>query len=177
MLKGWNHPGERKAVGKAFIQTLATVCVVTALSFGCAKILDIETVTGKVQTWIQDRKDRKQAEELAEQESGTVQETQLYEEEPVLENTSGFIFPDSDQRYLTREELEEKSDEDLARARNELYARRGRIFNGEKWGTYFGSMDWYEPTIPAESFDDSSVFNEYEKANRDLIVTIENERK
>ncbi len=39
-----------------------------------------------------------------------------------------YIFPDSDSRYLTREEVEELSTEDLRLARNENFARLGRRF-------------------------------------------------
>ena len=41
--------------------------------------------------------------------------------------------------------------------------------------SYFESKSWYEGTIEPEDFDDS-VFNEYEIANRDLIVEYEKEK-
>ena len=60
-------------------------------------------------------------------------------------------------------------------ARNELFARHGRKFTDENLKSYFESKSWYEGTIEPEDFDDS-VFNEYEIANRDLIVEYEKEK-
>lgn len=60
-------------------------------------------------------------------------------------------------------------------ARNELYARHGRRFDDEELQGYFDSCDWYEGTIVPADFDDS-VLNEYEVANRDLIVMFEEEQ-
>ena len=59
-------------------------------------------------------------------------------------------------------------------ARNELYARHGRIFQDEGLRNYFNSIDWYEPTIEGEDFQES-ILNEFEIANRDLIVAYEKE--
>lgn len=39
---------------------------------------------------------------------------------------------------------------------------------------YFDSKSWYKGTIEPEDFDDN-VFNDYEFANRDLIVEYEEE--
>ena len=59
-------------------------------------------------------------------------------------------------------------------ARNELYARHGRRFKDAELQGYFDSCDWYEGTIAPEDFDDT-VLNEFEIANRDLIVQYEAE--
>lgn len=70
------------------------------------------------------------------------------------------------------DELEGYTEDDCRIARNELYARHGRKFSDEFLVTYFESKSWYEGTIEPEDFDES-VFNEYELANRDLIVEYE----
>lgn len=85
-----------------------------------------------------------------------------------------FILPLSDQAYLTREDIEGLSAEELRIARNEIYARHGRLFRDEGLQAYFNSCDWYVGTISSDDFSDS-VFNEYERANKDLIVSYEHE--
>ena len=66
---------------------------------------------------------------------------------------------------------------ELRIARNELYARHGRIFNDGGLQAYFESRSWYHGTILSNDFKDELFFNDYEKKNRDLIVEVENEKK
>ena len=86
-----------------------------------------------------------------------------------------YIFPDSAGRYLTEEELAGLTDRDLMLARNEIFARHGYIFTTDWIQGYFLTQGWYRGTVPAVQFD-SSVFNDYERANIDLIVRVEAER-
>ena len=72
------------------------------------------------------------------------------------------------------DELMGLSAEECRIARNELFARYGRRFQDETLQAYFDSLSWYNGTIDPEDFDES-VFNEYEVANRDLIVQYEKE--
>jgi len=57
----------------------------------------------------------------------------------------GFIFPDSGERRLTRDELAPLSVEQLRIARNEIFARNGRFFRDESLKTYFSQYSWYQP--------------------------------
>lgn len=84
-----------------------------------------------------------------------------------------YILPDSDTRYLSGDELAYWDQATLRLARNEIYARHGRQFKSEDLNAYFNAQPWYDGYIPADAFDDS-VLNEYEKANLDLIKSIEN---
>lgn len=59
-------------------------------------------------------------------------------------------------------------------ARNELYARHGRLFDDEELQNYFNSCSWYQGSVSAEDFDES-MLSEIEMANRDLIVEYEEE--
>lgn len=97
-------------------------------------------------------------------------------EEDDEEEESTYMLPDVDSRYYTEEELQwiVESPEDVRLCINELYARHGYIFNSEEWNDYFSSQDWYHGTTPADEFDDS-VFNEYERANLELLKEMENE--
>ncbi len=79
-----------------------------------------------------------------------------------------YIFPDSDSRRLTEGELSVLSQDVLRIAKNEIYARHGRMFASEDLQLYFGSKSWYSGTIPGEQFSES-VFNQIEKDNIALI--------
>lgn len=57
----------------------------------------------------------------------------------------GFIFADSDRRLLTAEEVDALDKGQLAFARNEIYARRGRKFVKAEFRDYFGQFAWYKP--------------------------------
>ena len=83
-----------------------------------------------------------------------------------------YILPDSNSRYLDVNELSGMSKEELRLARNEIYARHGRIFGSSDLNDYFNSMAWYVGNVSAEEFDES-VLNDYEKSNLDLIKSIE----
>lgn len=73
------------------------------------------------------------------------------------------------------EDLEGLTAQECRIARNELFARRGRLFKDEELQAYFDSCDWYDGWILPEDFDET-VFNEYELANRDLIIKYEKEQ-
>lgn len=91
-----------------------------------------------------------------------------------IEEDDEYIFPDSDYEYLQRWELEGLSKEDLKIARNEIYARHGRMFQDAGLQAYFNSCSWYTPSIAPEDFKES-MLNEVEIANRDMIVAYEKE--
>ena len=87
-------------------------------------------------------------------------------------STSEYIFWDSNLRYLSDAEVANLSLQMLCYARNEIYARRGYIFNSQELRDYFGSKLWYHGTIPSSSFS-SSVFNNYEMTNVELLKRYE----
>lgn len=106
------------------------------------------------------------------------------EEEPTatqLFDSSGFVFPDISERYLTEAEVlalegsSGYSQEDLLRlAINDVYAKHGKKFdsNGEL-GQHYSSCQWYCNTPAREvSFND---FNSYEYDNVNLLVRISRE--
>ena len=67
------------------------------------------------------------------------------------------------------------SNYELYIARNEIFARHGRMFNNGDLQTYFGSKSWYHPSIAPEDFSDS-LLNSTEKANIETMSKIENAR-
>ncbi len=89
-------------------------------------------------------------------------------------NTShgDFIFYDSDVRYLSGSELAGLSNWQLRIARNEIYARHGRLFKDDDLQNYFNSCSWYYGYISPDSFN-NNVLNEVEVYNVNLIKQYE----
>ena len=87
----------------------------------------------------------------------------------------GYSIPDSSTRYLTRQELEVLTSDQLRYVRNEIYARHGRIFTSDDLRAYFESQPWYHGTIQPNAFTDD-MLNEIERANVRLITEIEGAR-
>ena len=102
-------------------------------------------------------------------ENGDVQEV---DEEPASSSDSDYILEGSDSRYVTESEVENLSEADLRLAKNEIYARHGRIFDSADLKKYFESKSWYKGTIKADDFDEG-VLNKYEKSNIDLISSMQ----
>ena len=80
----------------------------------------------------------------------------------------GYILPEADKAYISRDYLQYFSQDDLRLAVNEIYARHGRRFNSADLQNYFDQKTWYQGTIAPEAFDES-VLNAFEKENARLI--------
>ena len=100
------------------------------------------------------------------------------EEEEETEDSASWFLSDSSNRYYSRSELERLDDYSLQMAINEIYARHGRKFDTESIREYFEEQPWYHGTISPADFDgnESQYFNEYEKANREMMAQIRDER-
>ncbi len=94
---------------------------------------------------------------------------------PSSRASSDYLLPDSDTRYYTASELEYMSLYDLYLARNEIFARHGRLFNNHDLQLYFDDKPWYHGSIAPSDFDES-VFNDYERKNAALMLEIEQDR-
>lgn len=80
-----------------------------------------------------------------------------------------------DTEYFSKADLT-GFDADMCRiARNGIYARSGRIFQDEALQEYFAQYSWYIPTIAADAFTED-MLNDYQIANRDLIIQYETEQ-
>lgn len=84
------------------------------------------------------------------------------------------VFPDSSERYLTKEELSSFNVDEIALIRNELFAKNGRIYEEGAYKSYFEGKSWYNPISPDINMYD---FNEFDKANFKLILQIEESLK
>lgn len=85
-----------------------------------------------------------------------------------------FILPDSSVRVLDKSELAGFSAEQCRLARNEIYAKHGRMFDDAGLQNYFNSRSWYHGTIPAKQFNDN-MLSDIEIQNRNLIIAFEKE--
>lgn len=86
-----------------------------------------------------------------------------------------YLLPDSSTRLYARSELEPLSDYELYVARNEIFARHGRMFINEDLQKRFGGKSWYSPRYAPEEFD-QAMLSDIEKKNAELIQQIEKER-
>ena len=57
-------------------------------------------------------------------------------------------------------------------ARNEIYARHGRIFQTPRIAAYFEAQSWYHGTVPGASFDNNTL-SPIEHANADFLANYE----
>ena len=55
-----------------------------------------------------------------------------------------YLLPDSSTRAVTEADLQDLSWRELCLARNEIFARHGRIFKTPEIAAYFESKDWYD---------------------------------
>lgn len=102
--------------------------------------------------------------------------------EPVPDfDENGMLFADSASRYLSKEEIERLQENPdytyqqlLRYAVNEIYARKGYQFleDGPYW-SFYTQFEWYRQTDKHAVTDED--LNEFEKANIDLLVDIEEE--
>ena len=84
---------------------------------------------------------------------------------------------DTSDRYYTQSDVDNMSNYDLYFARNEIYARHGRMFNNSDLQDYFNSKSWYNPTYTPEQFDSmASPLSDIEQKNCTLMLQEEQAR-
>ncbi|WP_299606824.1 YARHG domain-containing protein [uncultured Aquimarina sp.] len=71
-------------------------------------------------------------------------------------------------RIFKKEELDFKTEEELAIIKNEIFASHGYMFTKKKWQDYFESKSWYMPT----NKDAADKLTDIEKSNVALILSI-----
>ena len=85
---------------------------------------------------------------------------------------SEYVLPDSAKRKLKKSDLKGLSKEELRIARNEIYARHGRMFDDKNLQKYFDSQSWYDGSVPASEFSED-VLSSVEKKNVAFIRQFE----
>lgn len=100
-----------------------------------------------------------------------------YEED---DSSSEYIFPYSDTECLTADDVKGLSATEINLAKNELYARHGRIFDRQDLQQYFESCSWYYGEYTRtewEQLGDDYFFTATEIKNRNLLVKYEKKAK
>ena len=85
---------------------------------------------------------------------------------------SGYILPVSSTQYLTEDMVSPMSAQIACYARNEIYARNGRMFDSAELQGYFNQQSWYMPVYEPDQFPDN-LLNEYETANIAMLSSYE----
>lgn len=104
----------------------------------------------------------------------TVAQTESVTVPGTVAMNSEFILPDSSTRVLDKSELAGFTAEQCRLARNEIYAKHGRMFDDAGLQNYFNSHSWYHGIIPADKFSDT-MLSDIEIQNRNLIIAYEKE--
>lgn len=76
---------------------------------------------------------------------------------------------------LTESDLVGLTKEECRIARNEIYARHGRMFSDPDLQNYFNSVSWYDGYLTADEFDES-VLSQTEKDNLNTIAAYESKQ-
>lgn len=84
-----------------------------------------------------------------------------------------FLIPFSGYQKLVKEDLEDFSDLDLKKARNEIYARYGRKFISQDMACYFAKQSWYK----INSDYSEKLLSPVEVSNAVFILNYEKERQ
>ena len=85
-----------------------------------------------------------------------------------------YLLPDAAQRNYSYEEIADMPVQLVCYAKNEIYARHGRMFVSQELKDYFASCSWYRGTVSPDEFS-VAVFNEYEMRNVVLMADREEE--
>lgn len=87
-----------------------------------------------------------------------------------MNSSTGYMFPDSDSRVITKQELKSLSKEQAKYAKNEIYARNHYIFkSGGAMESYFTNKDWYSGEY---SDQDDVLYNKCNATERKNILNL-----
>lgn len=94
-------------------------------------------------------------------------QTQKQEKDSDAAPTS--ISEESAERYLQASDIENYNHNEIQMIINEIYARHGREFHTQENSDYFSAQDWYNPISGKTDEEIVAEFNEFEKANVELL--------
>lgn len=172
--------------GIAVLVAVIVLAVVLAMGSG-----DNRKEEKKDSTKVEEQQDEQQQEDKTEEEQEEPKTEEPKTEEPDKTTDDGeakneeaetqvdaseYIFPESDIRLLTREEVEAHTKEELRLGRNEIFARHGMIFGVSDLDAYFATKSWYKATISSGEFYDQVEMSLIEEQNISLIQEVESEK-
>ena len=85
-----------------------------------------------------------------------------------------YILPESSERYLSYEEIQGMTAQELCYARNEIFARYGRKFLSSELTDYFNTKIWYRGIYAPEEFPNGCL-STVENSNVQLLLAREYE--
>lgn len=140
---------------------------------------EIERTEEKVEISPGDVKDFNQTEDSVDNQISSEPNNDITSSSVVPQNSSDYILSESNSRFYSEAEIKALSEHDLFIARNEIYARHGRMFDNDELKIYFSSKSWYSPQYTSKEFEafGDSKFNEYEIFNRNAIKEREKQLK
>ena len=173
------HELKRKRRSPLFIILLAAAFVVV----GTAAIMVVSQLSGREPVLpVSSAVPRESLPAVTEPSSSPSESEDESSEEPLSDpypivetETSFYLMPQSSYERLTEKDVEGMTDQELMLARNEIYARHGRLFIAEDVKAYFEGQDWYEGSIQPEDFDDEKELNEAELRNIQFLLRMEKE--
>ena len=116
----------------------------------------------------------------AQQQQQQTVEQQAPEPEPAPASTatdSSYTLSDSSTRLYSKAELQSMSADELWIARNEIFARHGRMFKDPDLQAYFNNKTWYTPIYTPEQWDATQSIADIESKNAALMLEVEQEKK
>ena len=164
-------------IGKVIVDKVTRRMIIQMPTYILVVLLTGGVIFGTISSLFVPKKDKtvKQTtvEEMKENEEPYSSDNNL-EDEEVGSMGDYYVFPDSDKRYLTEEDVHEMDASYVRLGLNEIYARHGRKFNDTELQNYFSSQAWYTPEYTPDEFSaiEGSVFNEYEKANVEFLADL-----
>lgn len=99
-------------------------------------------------------------------------EDDYYEDDDYDDESDDYIIPYSASVLLSEADVEDLSWEEVALARNELYARHGYIFTKDRTKDYFEDKDWYVGTV-SDQMKIYKEFSDIERKNVDFLADYE----
>ncbi len=88
------------------------------------------------------------------------------------EDSSEYIFADSNERVLSDAEIEALTTEQVRFALNEIYARHGVTFGPAELQSYFSEKSWYTPKMTLDEFQESGSLTDAERENISKIAAV-----
>ena len=94
-------------------------------------------------------------------------------------NYDQYYYPELSERVWSEEDINGFNKTDLSIARNELFAKYGRVFEDPFLKNVFGVKSWYEPRYTAEEFGNlwQELLTDIEKENLRTILAYEEVRR
>ena len=120
---------------------------------------------------------KKQKKKTETKKTGTKKTESKKKEEKKEEKADSrdYICPTSSSTQLTDADIKGLSSQQLNYAKNEIYARHGRMFDSQELQEYFNSKSWYKGLYSASDFDANynSLLTDVERKNVEFLRNAE----